>query len=183
MDWTCLNILAVLVVQFLSHIWLFVTPWTAAHQASLSFTITQSLLKLISIESVTSSNHLVLCHPLLHLSSIFPNAGSFPICFLFTSNGQTSGASASTTVLPLNIQGWVPLGLTRLTSLQSQELSRIFSSTTQFEGINCLALGLPFWTNSHICTWLLEKPSFAYILFIRFYQPFIPLREVPKLRV
>ena len=73
MDWTCLNILAVLVVQFLSHIWLFVTPWTAAHQASLSFTITQSLLKLISIESVTSSNNFILCHPLLLPPSIFPS--------------------------------------------------------------------------------------------------------------
>ena len=59
-------------VQLLSHVWLFVTPWTAAHQASLSFTNSQSLLKLMSIESVMPSNHLILCCPLLLLPSIFP---------------------------------------------------------------------------------------------------------------
>ena len=61
-----------IVVQSLSHVWLFVTPWTAAHQASLSFTISQSLLKLMSIESVILSSHLILCHPLLLLPSILP---------------------------------------------------------------------------------------------------------------
>ena len=65
------------VVQLLSHVWLFVTPWTAAHQASLSFTISQSLLKLMSIESVIPTNHLILCHPLLCLSSIFPSIRVF----------------------------------------------------------------------------------------------------------
>ena len=65
------------VVQSLSHVQPFVTPWTAAHQASLSFTITQSLLKLISIELVMSSNHLILCHPLLFLPSIFPRIRVF----------------------------------------------------------------------------------------------------------
>ena len=60
------------VVQSLSHVWLIGTPWTAACQASLSITISRSLLKLMSIESVTPSNHLVLCHPLLFLPSIFP---------------------------------------------------------------------------------------------------------------
>ena len=63
--------LSVVVVQSLSHVWLFVTPWTAAGQVSLSFTISQSFLKLMSIESVMPSNHLVLCHPLLLLPSIF----------------------------------------------------------------------------------------------------------------
>ena len=78
MDWTCLNILVVLlVVQLLSHIQLFVIPWTAAHQASLSFTTTQSLLKLMSIESVMSCNHLILCHPLLLPPSIFPSIRVF----------------------------------------------------------------------------------------------------------
>ena len=65
------------VVQSLSHVWLFATLWTAVHQASLSFIISQSLLKLISIESGMPSNHLVLCHPLLHLPSIFPSTGVF----------------------------------------------------------------------------------------------------------
>ena len=67
----------VVVVQLLSCVQLFVTPWTAAHQASLSFTISQSLLKLMSIESVMSSNHLILCHPLLLLPSIFPSIRVF----------------------------------------------------------------------------------------------------------
>ena len=67
----------VVVAQSLSHIRLFVTPWTAAHQASLSFTNTQSSLKLMSIESVMPSNHLVLCHPLLLLPSTFPSIRVF----------------------------------------------------------------------------------------------------------
>ena len=65
------------VVQLLSHVWLFATPLTAAHQASLSFTISQSLLKLMFIESVMPSNHLTLCHPLLLLPSIFPSIRVF----------------------------------------------------------------------------------------------------------
>ena len=63
----------VVIVWSLSHVWLFVTPWTAAHQASLSFTISWSLLKLMSIESVMPSNHLILCHPFLLLPLIFPS--------------------------------------------------------------------------------------------------------------
>ena len=65
------------VVQLLSCVQLFVNPWTAAHQASLSFTISQSLLKLMSIESVMPSNHLILCHPLLLLPSVFPGSRVF----------------------------------------------------------------------------------------------------------
>ena len=65
------------VVELLSHVWLFVTPWTAAHQASLSFTISQSLLKLLSIESVTPSDHLMFCRPLLLLPSVFSSIRVF----------------------------------------------------------------------------------------------------------
>ena len=65
------------VVQLLSCVRLFVTPWTATHQASLSFTISQSLLKLMSIELMMASKHLIFCHPLLLLSSIFPNIRAF----------------------------------------------------------------------------------------------------------
>ena len=65
------------VVQLLSCVWLFVTPWTAAHVASLSFTISQSLFRLMSIESLMPSNHLILCHPLLLLPPIFPNIRVF----------------------------------------------------------------------------------------------------------
>ena len=64
-------------VQLLSHIWLFATPWSAAHQASLSITNSWSLLKLKSIESVMSSSHLILCHPLLLLTSVFPSIRGF----------------------------------------------------------------------------------------------------------
>jgi len=70
-------VVIVVVVQWLSHVRLFVTLWTAAEQASLTFTISWSLLKLISIELMMPSNHLILCHPLLLLSSIFPSVRVF----------------------------------------------------------------------------------------------------------
>ena len=123
----CRNISA---VQSLSHVQLFATPWTVACQASLLFTISWSLLKLMSIESMMPSSHLILCHPLLLLPSIFSSIISFPMSRLFTSGGQSIGASASVLVLPMNIQSWFSLGLTSLISLLSKELSRIFSSTT-----------------------------------------------------
>ena len=91
-------------VQSLSHIRLFVTPWTAAHQASLSITSSRKLLKLMSIKSVIPSNHLILCHPLLLLPSVFPSIRVFSMCQFFTSGGQSIGASASAPVLPMNIQ-------------------------------------------------------------------------------
>ena len=80
-----------LVVQSFSHVWLFATPWTAALQASLSFTISWNLLKLMSIELVMPSNHLGLCHPL----QSFPASGSFLMSRLFTSGGRSIGTSAS----------------------------------------------------------------------------------------
>ena len=83
---------------------LFVTPRTAAHQASLSITNSQSPPKLISIESVMPSNHFIPCCPLLLLPSIFPNIRSFQMSQLFTSVGQNIGVSASTSVLPMNTQ-------------------------------------------------------------------------------
>ena len=82
-------------------------PWTAKCQASLSFTISQSLLKLMSIELVTPSNHLILCLPLLLLAQSFPASGSFPMSQLFASGGQSIGASASASVLPVNILGLI----------------------------------------------------------------------------
>ena len=128
------------VVQSLSHVHLFTTPWTAVCQASLSFTIPCSLLKLMSIESVMPSSHLILCcplsfsvilcHPLLLLLQSFPASGSFPMSQLFESGDQSIGASASVPVLPMNIQDWFPLGLTGLISLQSKGLSKIVSKTT-----------------------------------------------------
>ena len=91
-------------VQSLSHVRLFVTPWTTAHQPSLSITNSQSLPKPMSIESVMPSNHLILCHPLL-LPSIFPSIRVFKMSQPFTSGGQSIGVSASTSVLPMNTQG------------------------------------------------------------------------------
>ena len=94
-------------VQSLSHVQLFVTPWTAAHQASLSFTISPSLLKLMSIESVVPSNHLVLCHPLLLLPSIFPSILVFSNGSLFASGSQsmliTEKALPSLTTRPTSL--------------------------------------------------------------------------------
>ena len=95
--------LIAVVIQSLSHVRFFATPWTAARQASLSFTISWSLLKLLSIESVMPSNHLILCPPLFLFQS-FPVSGSFLMSQLFASVGQSIGTSASDSVLPVNIQ-------------------------------------------------------------------------------
>ena len=113
----------------LSPVWLFVTPWTAALQAFLFFTISQNLLKFMSIESVMLYNHLILCHPFLVLPSVFP---SIRVSQLFASGGQSIGASALASVLQywMSIQSWFPLGLTDLISLLSKGPSRVFSSTT-----------------------------------------------------
>ena len=105
------------------------TAWTAAHQASLSITNSWSLLKLMSIELVLPSNHLILCHPLLLLPSIFPSKGSFPVSQFFPSGGQSIGVSAAASILPMNIQDWTPLGWTGWISLQSKGL---FKSLLQY---------------------------------------------------
>ena len=147
---------ACVVVHSLSCVWLFVIPWTAAHQAPPSFAISWYLLKFMFIESVTPSNHLIFYCPLLLLPSVFPSIRVFLVTQLFTSGGQSIRASASTSVLLMNIQGWFPLGWTDWISLLSKGLSRVFSSTTtqkhQFFGTQ-----LSLWSNSHIHTWLLEK--------------------------
>jgi len=114
------------VVQPLSHVWLFATPWIAALQASLSFTISQNLPRM-SVEWVILSNHLILCCPLFLPPQSFPASGSFPMRWLFTSGGQSTGASASASALSMNIQSWIPLGLT---GSISKGLLRVFSSTT-----------------------------------------------------
>ena len=114
------------VVLSLSLVQLFATPWTAAHQASLSFTISLSLLKLMSIELMLASDHLILCCPLLLLPSIFPSIRVFsnePALYIrWPKYWSISSASA----LPMNIQGWFPLGFTGLIFLRSKGLSRVF---------------------------------------------------------
>ena len=141
----------VVVVWSLSHVWLSVTPWTIAQQASLSFTLSWSLLKLTATEPGMLSSHLILCH-----SSPFALNLS-PVSQLFALNGQSIGASASASVLPMTIQGWFPLGLTGLISLQSKGFSRVFSNTTvwkhQFFGAQP-----SLWFSSHIYTLLVENP-------------------------
>ena len=106
---------------------------------------------------VSDVNHLTLCCPLLLLPSVFPGSGSFLMSQLFPSGGQSIGVSTSSSLLPMNIRDLFPLGLTGLISLQSKRLSRVFSNTTiwkhQFFGTQ-----LSLWSNSDICTWLLEKP-------------------------
>ena len=120
----------VLLTKSLSLVRLFATPWTAACQAPLSFTISWSLLKLMSIESVMPSSHLILCCPLLLLPSVFPSIRSFSMSWLFASGGQSNGVSASVSVLSMNIQDRPPLEWTSWISLQFKAFSRVFSNTT-----------------------------------------------------
>ena len=107
-----------------------VVPWATAHQPSLSFTSFQSLLKLMSIELVMPSNILSSVVPFSFCLQSLPASGSFLMSWLFASGGQSIGASSSASVLPMNIQGWFPLGWTGWISLQSKGLSRVFSNTT-----------------------------------------------------
>ena len=143
--------------QSLSHVWLFATPWTTARQASLSITNSRNPPKPMSIESVMPSSHFILCSPLLLLPPILPSIRIFSMSQPFTWGGQSIGVSTSTSVLPMNTQDWSPLGWTGWIFLQSKGLSRVFSNTTvqkhQFFGTQ---LSSP--SNSHIHTWLLEKP-------------------------
>ena len=106
---------------------LFATPLTAACQASLSVANSWSLLKLVSIDLVMPTNHLI------HFSSClqsFPASGAFQMSQFFPSGGQSIEVSASISVLPMNTQDWSPLGWTDWISLQSRGLSRVFSNTT-----------------------------------------------------
>ena len=117
-------------VQSLSRVQLFVTLWTAACQAFLSFTISWSLLKLMSIESVMLFNYLISVIPFSSCLQSFPASGSFPMSQFFASGGQSIGVSASASVLPMNIQDWFPLGWTDWISLKYKGYSRVFSNTT-----------------------------------------------------
>ena len=126
------------------------TPWTAAHQASLSFTVSWSLLRFMSTESVQGRYITISSSatPFFCLQS-FPASGSFPVSWLFASGGQSIGVSALASVLPVNIQGWFPLGLTGLISLQSKGLSRVFSNTT-IQRHQFFSAQPSLWSSSHI---------------------------------
>ena len=146
-------------IQFssLSHVWLFVTHGLQQARLPCPSTVPDGYSN-----SCPSSQW---CHSIISSSVIpfsswlqsFPASGSFPMSQFFASCGQSIGASASASVLPMNIQGWFPLGLTGLISLLSKGLSRVFSNTTvQKHQFFCTQLSL--WSKSHIHTWLLEKP-------------------------
>ena len=116
-------------VQSLSRVRLFATPWITARQASLSITISQSSLRLTSIESVMPSSHLILCCPLLLLPPIPASIRVFPMSQLFAWGGQSTRVSALASVLSKNTQDWSPLQWIGWISLQSKGLSRVFSNT------------------------------------------------------
>ena len=144
-------------VMLLSRVWLFVTPWITAHQASLSIINTQSLLTPMSIRLVMPSNHLILCHSLLPLPPIPPSTRIFPMSQLFAWGGQRIGVSALASALPMNTQDWSPLGWTDWISLQSKGLSRVFYNTI-VKKHQFFSAQLSSQSNSHIHTWPLEKP-------------------------
>ena len=142
-------------LQSLSHVRLFATPWIATCQA-FQMSNTNSRSQLMSIESVISSNHLILNHLFSSCPQSLLASGSFTMSQLFTWGSQSIGVSALASVLPMNTQDWSPLGWTGWISLQSKGLSRVFSTTTvqkhQFFGAQ---LSSP--SNSHIHTWPVEK--------------------------
>ena len=144
-------------VQSLSHVWLFVTPWITARQASLSITTSRSSLRLTSIESVMPSSHLIPCRTFSPCPQSLPASESFPMSQLLAWGGQSTGVSALASFLPKKSQGWSPSEWTGWISLQSKGLSRVFSNTTvqkhQFFGTQ-----LSSQSNSHIHTWPQEKP-------------------------
>ena len=117
-------------VQSLRRVQLFEVPWITPPQASLSITNSRSSPKLMSIELVMPSSHLILCHPLLLLPQIPPSIRVFPMSQLFARGGQSTGVSALASVPPMNTQDWSPLGWTSWIPLQSKGLSRVFSNTT-----------------------------------------------------
>ena len=146
------------VVRLLSCVQLFVTPWTAAHQASLSITNSRSLLRLTSIESVMPSNRLILCRPLLLLPSIFPNFRVFSSELAFGIRWPKY-CSFSFSISPsIEYSGLISFRIDWFDLLASKGLSRDFSNTTdpkhQFFGAQ------PSWykSNFHIHRWPLEKP-------------------------
>ena len=120
-------------------VWLFATPWIAAHQASLSITNSLSLLKLMSTESVMPSNHFILCCPLLLLPSIFPSIRIFSNESFFASGCQSIGASASAPVFPINIQDWFPLGLNDLLAVQQTLKSPLKHKSSKTSVLQCSA--------------------------------------------
>ena len=145
--------LKIVVVRSLSHFQIFVTLWTAACKTFLSFTISWSLLNLMSIKLVISSSFI----PFSSCLQCFPTSGSFPLSQLFTSSGQNTGVLASASVLLMNIQVGFTLGLTvfHFFDVQGKLKSLIQCYSSKPSILQCSAF---FYCPAHICTWLLEKP-------------------------
>ena len=149
------------VVQLPSHVRLFVTPWTAACQASLSLTSSKVCLGSCPLyqwcrPAISSSDTLFSFYP-----QSFPASGTFPVSQQYSSGDQNTGASAlasaSASVLPMSIQCWFPLGLSGLISLLSKGLSGVFSSTSVQR--HWFFPELPsLWSSSHNCSWPLGRP-------------------------
>ena len=144
-------------VQSLSCVQIFATPWTEARQASLSINNFWSLPKLMSIELVTPSSHLILCHHLLLLPSIFPSIRVFSNESALPIRWPNYWSFSFKSVLPINTQDWSHLEWTGWMSLQSKGLSRVFSNTT-VQKHQFFRAQLSSQSNSHIHTWPLEKP-------------------------
>ena len=145
-------------VHSLSHARLFATPWTTAHQASLS--ITKFWLELSQTHAHWVGDTIQPSHPLSTPSPPafnLPSIRIFPMSQFFPSDGQSIGVSASASVLPMSIQSWFPLGLTALICLQSSRLLRVFLNTT-VQKHQFFSAQLSLWSNSLIHTWLLGKP-------------------------
>ena len=144
-----------IVVQWLSRVGHFVTPWAEAHQASLSFTISRSLLKLMCIELVMPCNHLILYCP---LPSPAFNLSQYQGLFKWVNSSHQLVKLLELQLQhqSLNIQDF-PLGWTDWISLQSKGLSRVFSNTTA-QKHQFFSTQPSLWSKSHIQTWLLEKP-------------------------
>ena len=141
-------------VQVFSCVPLFATPGTAAHWASLPITNSRSLLKLMSQWCCPTISFSVV--PFFSFLQSFPASGSFPMSQFFTSGGQSIGAPASASILPMNIQDWFPLGWTGWISLQSKGLLRIFFNNT-VQKHQLFSTQLSLYSNFHIHTWLLDK--------------------------
>ena len=150
-----------IVVKLLSYVQLFATAWTA-----------NARLCCPSLSPRVCSNthplswwcHRTISSSVIPFSSCFQSflaSGSFPMSQFFASGGQSIGVSASASVLLMNVQGWFPLGLTALISLQSKGLSRVFSSTTVRKH-RLFGAQPSLWSSSHIWMWLWKNHSFDY---------------------
>ena len=165
-------------VQLLSPFWLFVTPWTAAHQASLFLIISRNLPKFMSIASVMSSSHLILWHPLLLLPSTFPASRTFPMSCLFTSGNQNTRVSVSASVYTKSLlKKTKKLSVKQLNSLKDILVQIFFSQIYRFRKkkkstwclstnvhfvLYCLAL-LPLIEHSIILYWLIDEKINKYV--------------------